>query len=55
MVQLPEVVDAGLLLLLDLLHGHELALPLALEDGTLGTAAQPTQLGDGLEGDFPII
>ena len=55
MVQLPEVVDAGLLLLLELLHGHELALPLTLEDSALGTAAQPTELGDRLERDLPVI
>lgn len=54
-VELPEVVDAGLRLLLDLFDGHKFALPLALEDGALGTAAQPTELGDRLKRDLPVI
>ena len=43
------------MLLLNLLHGYQLALPFALEDGALGTASQPPQLRDGLEWDLPIV
>lgn len=40
-VELPEVVDARVLLLLDLLDGHELVLQFANEDCTLSTRPQP--------------
>ena len=55
MVQLPEMLDVGLELLLDFLDGDLLPVVLSHENGALGPRAQPAQVLDLLEGNFPVI
>ena len=55
MVQLPEMLDVGLELLLDLLDGDLLPVVLSRENGALGPRAEPLQVLDGLERNLPII
>ena len=53
--ELPEVLDVGLVLLLDLLDGDLLLTEDPSEHGALGPGAEPAEVPDILEGDFPVI
>ena len=54
-VELPEVLDVSLVFLLDLLDGHLLLAEGPGEHGALGPGAQPPEVLDLLEGNFPVI
>ena len=54
-VELPEVLDVGLVLLLDLLDGDLLLTEDPGEHGALGPGAEPAEVPDILEGNFPVI
>ena len=55
MVELPEVLDVGFVLLFDLLDGDLLLSEDPGEHGPLGPGAEPSEVTDVLERDFPVI
>ena len=54
-VEFSEVVDVRVLLLLDLLDGHQLVVQLADEDGALSSGPEPLEIRDVLERDLPVV
>ena len=55
MVELSQVLDVSFELLLHFLHGEDLGLVGPHEDGPLGPRAEPLQISDLLEGNFPAV
>ena len=55
MLEFPQVLNVGLLLLTHLLDGHLFRAELAQEDSSLCTTAQPLQLGNLLKWNLPHV
>jgi hypothetical protein len=54
-VELAELVDVGLMALLDLLHGDQLVPPTADKDDALSSRAEPFLVEDIFERNLPLV